>query len=1269
VLAGLLATAVLGAPLVLGTAAHAAEATVTFSDTLPMRTTDWQRNITIARFNPALGELRSVDLTINARVDGTVGVENLAGVAASLTTRLSATVAVARPGATGTTIGSAQPAVHRTDDLAAFDGTVDHAGASGETASVTASLTSTTTLTAPTDLTLFTGSGSIVLPSNGTGTSVPPGTSDVDVDLSTSVGAEVTVVYTYVSDTRPPDPPTILSSPPAYTANPAPVITFSAETGAMTECRLTRPTESGSWAACTSPWLGNLGSSDDGLYTFGVRATDAAGNVSAETTSSFTLDRVAPAQPVLTFEPPSLGRSAQPTWAFTIEIGSTARCSLDGSAPAPCSSPFTPDLTLAPDGLHTFSVFAVDAAWNTSAPLTDTYTLDREAPAPPVITMAPASPGNDPTPTWGIELAAGAAAASCSIDGAAYAACGSWFTADLSTAADGLHTISVRNADLAGNQSLATTGTYLLDRWAPGTPTITSPSTPSNVTAPTWGIASDAGTTTECRLDAGAWLTCNGSFTTTFGPGSDGVHVLTVRATDAAGNRGPEATTTYTLDTTPPSAPVIATAPANPSNSPTPIWTFTVDADSTATCSLDGGPWIACASPYEVDLSSAPDGRHELAVRATDGVGNVGASALSSFTLDRDAPEAPSITSAPSSPGSSATVSWSFTTPEGTTTRCRIDGGSSRPCAGSMEVTFLADGLHRFTVFAVDPAGNRSASTMATYTLDRVAPVPPTITGSPASPDRVTTPQWTFVVETGSAGECSIDGAAWMPCTTTFSADLSSAPDGLHTFAVRSVDDAGNVGATATGAFVLDRTPPGAPVVTSGPAANSGDDTPTWTFVVDDDAEAWCRVDDGPWAPCAGSFTADLTADADGIHALEVRAVDAVGNEGPATVATFELDRVAPEAATLTTVPLSPGNDPSPEWWFTYEPGTTAWCSLDGAAATLCDGTVAAELPVDGVYQLAVVVVDAAGNTSDVTTSAYELDTAAPAAPLLTSPRTPDRDAHPEWEIAVELGAVAECSFDGGEPVACGTVFTVDLVGLDGHHQLAVLARDAAGNVSVLVTSAYVLDTIAPAAPVILHTPDRAAWTWRFSVEDDAIAECSVDGGPWSPCASPHPGGASGRTVRLEVRAVDRAGNRSSITRTTVTPTMAPAVAAPPSAPPPPPPIPVPSGSTDTPSLIAVAVAEPGGVTRPPLSTLAPRGQAGAELVSDVMLRRFRPEEGPFAGPVRELLQAAAETTTIPVLVILVVIAFVAVQNRIDRRDPKLVAAPLRNEPEYMEFD
>ena len=95
----------------------------------------------------------------------------------------------------------------------------------------------------------------------------------------------------------------------------------------------------------------------------------------------------------------------------------------------------------------------------------------------------------------------GVATASCSVDGGPYAACATSFTADLSAAADGPHTISVRNADAAGNQSAATSQTYDLDRSAPGAPTITSPPSPSNVTTPSWGITTEAGSTTECRLD------------------------------------------------------------------------------------------------------------------------------------------------------------------------------------------------------------------------------------------------------------------------------------------------------------------------------------------------------------------------------------------------------------------------------------------------------------------------------------------------------------------------------------------------------------------------------------------------------------------------------------------------------------------------------------------------------------------------------------------------------------------------------------------------
>jgi hypothetical protein len=50
------------------------------------------------------------------------------------------------------------------------------------------------------------------------------------------------------------------------------------------------------------------------------------------------------------------------------------------------------------------------------------------------------------------------------------------------------------------------------------------------------------------------------------------------------------------------------------------------------------------------------------------------------------------------------------------------------------------------------------------------------------------------------------------------------------------------------------------------------------------------------------------------------------------------------------------------------------------------------------------------------------------------------------------------------------------------------------------------------------------------------------------------------------------------------------------------------------------------------------------------------------------VIQSAAERGSIPVALILIAAVFLAIQNRIDRRDPKLALAPVRDEPEYLEF-
>ena len=471
-----------------------------------------------------------------------------------------------------------------------------------------------------------------MLPSSGTDTSIPPAP-PADVDLSTSVGAEVTVTYTYVSDTRPPDPPTIVSSPPAFTADPNPVITFTAEAGAVTECLLATPTSAGSWGTVHQPVARRPRRRRRRallVQRAGHRRRRQRRRGERPEASPSTGPR--PLQPVLTFEPPPLGQSAHPTWAFTIETGATARCSLDWSVAhrlqlavragpqrrrrrqphllrlrrrrrrqhrtgrarhlrARSAGPCRPDHhhptgepRQRPDP---------DLGDPARARRRDRELLGRRWPVHR--RAAPPSPPTCPPPPM---------------------AC-----------------TPSRCATPTGRQPEHLDRRHLRPRSPrPGRP---------HHHEPTVALERDhAGLEHRVR-----WPGRTRSAASMRGRGS--------RAPDRSRRRSRRGATACTCSpsapptgrgtedprrppptrSTPPhpDAPLIATAPADPSNSPTPIWTFTVDADSTATCSLDGGPWVACTSPHQVDLTSSPDGIHQLAVRATDAQSNVGPSAVSAL--------------------------------------------------------------------------------------------------------------------------------------------------------------------------------------------------------------------------------------------------------------------------------------------------------------------------------------------------------------------------------------------------------------------------------------------------------------------------------------------------------------------------------------------------------------------------------------------------------------------------------------------------------------
>ena len=197
------------------------------------------------------------------------------------------------------------------------------------------------------------------------------------------------------------------------------------------------------------------------------------------------------------------------------------------------------------DGGHALLVRAVDAIGNVDpTPATWTWTVDTVAPAAS-FTAAPGALSNDPRPAFAVAVSDPAAVLACSVDGAAFTACGP--TPSLPALVDGAHTLQVRATDAAGNSTLIT-HRWTQDSVRPQTVLTGGPATSAPVASATATLAFTSTTAGrfECSLDGGAWRACTSP--ATYGGLADGAHSFAVRAVDAAGNAdGTPATRAWTV--------------------------------------------------------------------------------------------------------------------------------------------------------------------------------------------------------------------------------------------------------------------------------------------------------------------------------------------------------------------------------------------------------------------------------------------------------------------------------------------------------------------------------------------------------------------------------------------------------------------------------------------------------------------------------------------------------------------------------------------------
>jgi outer membrane protein OmpA-like peptidoglycan-associated protein len=693
----------------------------------------------------------------------------------------------------------------------------------------------------------------------------------------------------------------------------------------------------------------------------------------------------------------------------------------------------------------------------------------------------------------------------------------------------------------AGSDTEATEITNAItaaDTDPPGVPTITTkPGAKSNATSPTFAwTGAEAGGSYTCSIDSTTTYTpCTSG--STFPVSGEGPHTFRVKQTDASNNTGDPAAYTWTLDVTQPAKPNVTDKPSAVTKQTSATFTFTGDeTNGSFECRFgsDGVVWSACTSP--ATITGMTDGNKRFSIRQLDEAGNPSDPEIVTWTVDRTAPLAPTITTKPGARSGSTEPTFAWTGAEaGGTYECALDGASFTACTSGSGFSVSGETSHTFQVRQVDAAGNPGATAEHTWTLDTTKPAAPSIGTKPAARSNVTAPTFTWTGgEGGGTFACSVDNAAFAPCVSGDTFPVSG--QASHTFRVKQVDEAGNEGDAAEHTWTLDTTAPGTPTVTAKPAAITKATSATIEFTGTEAGGAFeCRTAGGSWTSCTSPLTLDDLDEGD--KSVEIRHIDDAGNVSatPALVE-WEVDTTAPLAPTLDE-DKTEVRTAETQYTFTGEPGETFECQLDAGAWEACTSPATLKEYETGEHTFRVRAVDAAGNKGPERTDVFQAYVDGPAKPTFT--KTPDEFVKTskvvfEFTGADPDGTGFECAIDG-IPGWDACVSGVDVDGLpEGTYTFRVRQIDANGLPGKAAAFTWTYDKTTPAKPAVTGTPSAETTATSISiavdVEPGAILECNLEGWGWEECTSPvNIGGFKVGDHTLSFRQTDKAGNVSEV--------------------------------------------------------------------------------------------------------------------------------------------
>ena len=727
------------------------------------------------------------------------------------------------------------------------------------------------------------------------------------------------------------------------------------------------------WSSLYVPPLGD--GIHDGPYTVRVQQVDAAGNVlSVEPDITFTLDSMAPLMPNAILDDTTNGSFGYDTDSLTnsgvifaptnTEQNALLEYSLDDGTS--WNTSYTAPTT---DGVYTLLVRQTDAAGNVSAEQTIIFTLDSSVSVPNA-SLDDTSNGLSGFDTDGLTQSGLILAATNTEVGAVveYSLdAGTWSTDYVEPASNGVHTVLVRQTDVAGNVSDEQTITFTRDTELPAIPDAMLDDTTNGLAGNNTDGKTNSGViTAPTNTEDGALLTYsqdNGtSWSTSYtAPTTDGMHMVLVRQTDAVGNISSEQAISFTLDTALPVTPDAVLddttngLAGNDTDSVTRSGVIlaptNTEVGALVTYSQDDG--TSWSTNYTIPTT---DGDYTVLVRQTDEAGNVSGQQTLNFTLDTSLPATPNATVNDTTNGLSGndtdgkTNTGTIVVPTNTETDAyleyNLDDAGWSPSYTAPLTDGTQDGVHALLLRQTDAAGNVSTEQQISFSLDTVAPTLPNATLDDTT-DGITgnetdgrTNTGAIVeplnTETGALVEYSLDsGTTW---TTSYTAATT---DGEYTVLVRQTDAVGNVSSEQTINMTLDKT---APVLTVLSAVSDNVVTPTQAQANDMVTVSFTTDGSESGVPTgtimdnaatvtlvsANSYTATYVAtgsEASNLIVFELSATDAAGNvTTPVTTVSSSLPYSSPnvgvwlhtsyltvaqdvDSATVMIQPGTDGND------------------------------------------------------------------------------------------------------------------------------------------------------------------------------------------------------------------------------------------------------------------------------------------------------------------------------------------------------------------------